>query len=89
MDYRDITPEERAALQRFADREHMQKRAIGRNEYRLPWREVLNDTYWYNARLWEGGEPGDGSILHGIRNDLGPTWLHDVCDVKPTRKAKA
>lgn len=74
MDYRDITPEERSALQRFADREHT---------HCVHWKDRLNDTYWYNARIWSDGQPGDGPTLHGLRNMLGPTWLYDVCDVEP------
>ena len=88
MAYRALTPEERAALQRFADREHNQPN--GHRSARLPWKDALSQVYWYNARVWTGGEPGDGSVLHGLRNDLGPTWLYDVCDVKPTpRKRQA
>lgn len=77
--YRDITADERAALQRFADAE---------NRKGEPWRDHLNNVYWYNARIWQGGEVNDGSLLHGLRNDLGPTWLYDVCDVKPTKRPK-
>lgn len=83
-EYRPLTEAERAALQRYADREHNQPNGYG--AHRMPWKESLSMVYWYNARLWEGGEPGDGSLLHGLRNDLGPTWLFDVCDIKPTRK---
>jgi hypothetical protein len=61
-----ITPKEQEALVRFAE-------AHGRN-----WKSVLTDIYWYNARLWRG-ERGDddyvGSVLHGLRNRLGPDWL--------------
>ncbi len=62
---RELQPDELAALARFAA-------AHGRG-----WKSVLTDTYWYNARLWQGpgSEPNDGSILHTIRNDLGPDWL--------------
>lgn len=83
MTYRELTPEERDALQRFANYEH------GRPEGqygRANWKEVLGNLYWYNARMWKGelgDDQGVGSILHGIRNDFGPTWLFDVCDVKP------
>ena len=45
------------------------------------WRDDLSMTYWYNARLWRGPLGRDesiGSVLHGIRNDFGPTWLYDV-----------
>jgi hypothetical protein len=75
MTYRPATETETLALQAFAD-EH------GRN-----WRRELSDVYWYNARLWRGPEAGMGSELHGIRNDLGPKWLYDVCKVRPARKA--
>jgi hypothetical protein len=46
------------------------------DEHGRNWRRELSDVYWYNARLW-----------HGIRNDLGPKWLYDVCKVRPARKA--
>lgn len=42
------------------------------------WKSVLNETYWYNARMWRGADGRNeiiGSILHGIRNEFGPTWL--------------
>lgn len=81
--YPILTQEQRDALQRFADREHRQPN--GHNGARLTWQSALSDVYWYNARIWEGGEPGDGSILHGIRNDFGPTWLWDVCDIQPKK----
>lgn len=65
-DYRELTPEEREALQAFAT-------AHGRK-----WREELSMVYWYNARIWQGPKPGMGNLLHGIRNEFGPTWLYDV-----------
>lgn len=65
--YREPTTEEIAALEAFA-------KAHGRNK----WRVELTQVYWYNARIWIGPEPGMGSTLHRIRNDLGPTWLYDV-----------
>lgn len=83
-DHRDLTSDERAALQRFANAQHRDR--AGR---RLPWKEALSAVYWYNARMWTGGQPGDGPLLHGLRNDLGPTWLYDVCDVRPERRSKA
>jgi hypothetical protein len=79
MTHRDLTADERAALQRFADRENCKAD---------PWKDRLCMVYWYNARLWEGGQPGDGSLLHGLRNTFGPTWLYDVCDVRPTPKPR-
>jgi hypothetical protein len=59
------TPQELIALQAFAA-------AHGRR-----WKAELNETYWYNARLWRdgGGDTQHGVILHGLRNRLGPTWL--------------
>lgn len=85
-EYRDLTDAERAALQRFADREHNQ--ANGYGGAKLPWKDALSMVFWYNARIWDGGEPGDGPTLHGIRNHFGPTWLYDVCDIKPTPKPR-
>lgn len=75
--YRQITDEERRALETFAIH-------FGRNK----WRDQLNMVYWYNACLWRGpmgDDPNIGSVLHGIRNDLGPTWLYDV--YKPAKVA--
>lgn len=76
--YREPTEEERAALESFA-------LAHGRR-----WRSELTDVYWYNARLWRGpngDDPVIGSVLHGVRNDLGPEWLHQV--YKPPVKQKS
>ncbi|QIG74600.1 hypothetical protein EVC11_018 [Rhizobium phage RHph_I20] len=61
--YRDLTQEELEALQAFAA------------EYGRQWKGVLSNVYWYNARVWRGGKPNDGYILHGLRNSLGPSWL--------------
>ena len=71
MTYPALDDADRAALQAFAD-------AHGRR-----WKSVLSDEYWLNARIWSGPVPGMGNVLHAIRNDFGPTWLHDVCDIKP------
>lgn len=64
--YRDLTKEENAALETFAA-------AHGRK-----WKDELSVVYWYNARIWQGPEAGMGSLLHGLRNEFGPTWLYDV-----------
>jgi hypothetical protein len=40
--YRELSPDELAALQSFAA-------AHGRG-----WKEILAYTYWYNARVWNG-----------------------------------
>ncbi len=74
--YRELTTEEAAALQAFAD-------AHGRR-----WRDELGNVYWYNARIWHGPVPGMGNVLHAIRNEFGPTWLYDVCKVRPAPKAR-
>lgn len=71
----------RAALQAFADEK-------GRR-----WKSELSDIYWYNARIWEQWtgttcSKDNGYRLHAIRNNFGPTWLYDVCDIKPTPKPK-
>lgn len=62
--YRDLKPDELTALQAFAA------------EHGRRWKSVLTDVYWYNARIWRAG-PNDcyGYILHGIRNEFGPSWL--------------
>lgn len=75
--YPELSADWRAALQAFAD-------AHGRN-----WKSELSDVYWYNARIWRGPEENMGYVLHTIRNNYGPEWLYDVCDVKPAaRKGK-
>jgi hypothetical protein len=74
--YPELTVEERAALQAFANR-HGRK-----------WKETLSCIYWPNARIWEGGRTKeDGYILHGIRNNFGPSWLYSVCDVRPVKES--
>lgn len=65
------------ALQAFAD-------AHGRK-----WKEELSMVYWYNARPWRGVSGNDqnmGSTLHAIRNNFGPTWLYNICTIKPAPK---
>ncbi len=74
-DFRPLLTDETAALQAFAD-------AHGRR-----WRDELCNVYWYNARIWQGPVPCMGNELHGIRNEFGPSWLYDVCKVKPAPKA--
>lgn len=78
-EYPPLSAEDRAALQAFADEK-------GRN-----WKSELGDVYWYNARIWEQWtgktcSKENGYRLHSIRNNYGPTWLYDVCDVKPATK---
>jgi len=75
MNYRALTGEESEALQAFA------------NVHGRKWKDVLGNTYWYNARIWIGPVPGMGNVLHAIRNEFGPTWLFDVCTIKPAAKA--
>jgi hypothetical protein len=78
-DYRELLPEETAALQAFA------------NAHGVKWRAVLNETYWYNARPWRGTDGRDdrtGQVLHRIRNDLGVTWLM-CCEIQPEQRFKA
>jgi hypothetical protein len=62
---RDLTAEELAALRAFA------------TDYGRKWKSVLATEYWPNARLWRDakGNNYQGSLLHGLRNDLGPYWL--------------
>jgi hypothetical protein len=77
--YPELDAAHRAALQAFAD------------EHGRRWKDELGNVYWYNARIWHDHKnPGKqhGSLLHAIRNNFGPTWLWDVCDVKPTPKPK-
>jgi hypothetical protein len=60
-----ITTEELAALQAFAA------------ESGRCWKRDLMNTYWYNARIWRDadGSTFHGSVLHGLRNRLGASWL--------------
>lgn len=74
MKYRPLTTEETEALVAFAA-------AHGRR-----WKSELGNVYWYNARIWQGPKPGMGTVLHGLRNDMGPAWLFDVCRL-PKRAA--
>lgn len=74
--YPELDSEHSAALQAFAN-------AHGRK-----WKEELSMVYWYNARIWRGPLENTGSMLHAIRNNFGPTWLYDVCKIKPEPKAK-
>ncbi len=60
------TADEIAALEAFAA-------AHGRK-----WKSELRDVYWYNARIWKDGPSESmGYVLHGIRNNRGPSWLDD------------
>jgi hypothetical protein len=66
--YRTLDADEIAALQAFAKEK-------GRR-----WKSVLNEVYWYNARIWEEWtgmkcSKDKGYLLHGLRNSHGPTWL--------------
>ncbi|TCV62291.1 hypothetical protein [Neorhizobium sp. S3-V5DH] len=66
--YRPLTQEETDALVAFAA-------AHGRR-----WKAILSEVYWYNARLWSDSSGNRvGSVLHGLRNEFGPTWLFDHC----------
>lgn len=78
--YRNLLPEEEAALRAFAEAHHLKK---NRSPGCASWKDELSMVYWYNARVWDGRGsdkfvPGMGNVLHGIRNEFGPTWLYDV-----------
>lgn len=74
--YRELDAYELQALKEFAAA-HSSKKSLTRGNRN--WKEELGNTYWYNARIWRGGSfPNAGSVLHGIRNEFGPTWLFDV-----------
>lgn len=66
MTYRELTIDERAALEAFA-------LAHGRN-----WRSKLVNYYWVNARIWRGGDGLQGYTLHRIRNEFGQKWLWKI-----------
>jgi len=61
--YRDLLPEELAALRIFAA------------ENGAKWKEVLAMKYWYNARVYRAKDGKEYPILHALRNNLGPKWL--------------
>jgi hypothetical protein len=84
-EYPALDQAHRDALQAFADA-HKSKAA--RTRGCESWKDELSMIYWYNARIWRGPEESMGTRLHNIRNNFGPTWLYDVCDVKPAPKAK-
>jgi hypothetical protein len=76
--YRDLTSAEQAAIQAFA-------KAHGRK-----WKATLSQKYWYNARIWrdDDGDSAMGTLLHGVRNDLGASWLDGYkLPKKPTQPA--
>lgn len=73
LNYRDLTNDEHEAIEAFAE------------EYGRNWRDTLAQVYWYNARIWIGPKPNMGSMLHGIRNEFGPTWLYEAyCPRNPS-----
>jgi hypothetical protein len=74
--YRELMADEIEALQAFADWHVKRSKPQRRN-----WKDELA-FYWYNARIWEGPKPNMGNILHGIRNEFGPSWLYDECKIK-------
>lgn len=78
--YRNLDQEEIDALQAFAT---AHKRKADRHAGSLNWKDELSMVYWYNARVWKGPIPGMGNLLHAIRNEFGPTWLYEVCKIKP------
>ena len=52
-------------------------------EYGPKWKDELH-LDWYNARLRSCQDmPNRGSILHGVRNHLGPSWLVDFAFDSP------
>jgi len=66
-----LTAEDIAALRNFAA-EHGPK-----------WKDALH-LDWYNARLSHCQDmPERGTILHGLRNNLGPSWLCDFTFAEP------
>lgn len=77
--YRELETDERAAIEAFAA---AHKRKASRTRGCDSWRDELSMVYWYNARIWSGPVVGMGHALHSIRNEFGPTWLYDVCDIK-------
>lgn len=80
--FRALTEFEHQSLEAFAEAHRLQR---NRSRGCTNWREELGNIYWYNARIWRGPVEGMGNALHGLRNDLGPTWLFD--HYKPRPKA--
>lgn len=84
--YPALDEQDRAALQAFAD-----AHASDKHRKEANWKDELSMIYWFNARIWRDpmtGQDIHGTTLHGIRNNFGPTWLYDVCDIKPITKPK-
>jgi hypothetical protein len=78
-DYRKLTDLELDALKRFAAWSTKRETPKGRKKPKRAWFDVLAMDYWYNARVWSGELGNDravGSILHSIRNSMGPDWLY-------------
>jgi hypothetical protein len=66
---REPTPEQLAALQRFAERH-------GRY-----WKSKLNYAWSTGRYDWEARRTDDAALLQQVRNALGPSWLH-VFDIE-------
>jgi hypothetical protein len=62
--YRDLLPDELAAITAFAA------------EHGRTWRDTLAMKYWFNARIWRDRSGKDHPVLHRMRNEFGPTWLY-------------
>jgi len=63
MKYRELLPEELAALEMFA------------SENGRKWKEELAMVYWYNARVYRAKDGKQYHVLHSLRNEFGPKWL--------------
>lgn len=76
--YRELTGQERAALQRFAA-------AHGTN-----WREALI-TRWMrgNVQPFDGSQATDATTLYVLRTQFGQQWLREYgAPAKPAKRAK-
>jgi hypothetical protein len=65
--YPEITAEQTAALQGFA------------NKHGRKWKGTLSDM-WMNGQ--DERQP-NSHLLRQVRNQFGPSWLYNVCKVKP------
>jgi hypothetical protein len=61
--YRELLPEELAAVKMFAA------------DKGAKWKEALSFDYWMKARIYRGKDGNEYPVLHKLRNELGPKWL--------------
>ena len=63
QEYRELLPDELAALQAFV------------GEFGKEWKEKLSMVYWYNARVYRDKSGKEYPVLRQMRSGFGPDWL--------------